>query len=681
MRFLIADSYTKSLASLSQDEQNVAKQSIFDFQVDPSLPSLQFHRLHKVKDKNFWSFRVNDDIRTLVYQQGSDMVICYIDHHDKAYRWASNNRVKIHPKTGAAQFVKSEERIQEVIKQVEVSKGPAVFKRFDEEYLLALGVPPEWLQAVQQMTADEFLDFSEELPDEAAEHLMMLVEGQFVPTPTPIVDGDPFLHPDARRRFVVVGQDEHELHQALNYPFDKWMVFLHPKQQEPVQKDYRGAARISGGAGTGKTVVALHRVAFLLRNDARNDAKARVLLTTFSKALASRLEYALGQLLGDSPAWQQVTVQNLHQLAFQHYTQPFSKLEDVVLKREITRVMRETGETDFSAGFMLAEWHHVLDAYDVNSFNDYRQIARVGRGTPLQVRQRMRVWKVLDKVRQQLAEGRMTFARLCHRVADEFAADGSPFTHVIADETQDFGPAELRLLRTLAPDVPNSLMLVGDNGQRIYTARASLKASGIDVVGRSSILKLNYRTTEQIRRRADRLLPKELIDIDGDTETRATISLLRGAEPELLDFASPKQEIAAIASRLEHYLSSGFQPRDIALFARTKSLLAERVQPALDMCGYPGAMLSADATPPEDQLAIGTMHRAKGLEFKIVIVMACEDGVIPLPKALSDSPDEAERKLVLEQERNLLYVAATRAREQLLISYVGAPSEFLGLLD
>jgi superfamily I DNA/RNA helicase len=159
-----------------------------------------------------------------------------------------------------------------------------------------------------------------------------------------------------------------------------------------------------------------------------------------------------------------------------------------------------------------------------------------------------------------------------------------------------------------------------------------------------------------------------------------TISLLRGPEPEVLDFASPKQEIDAIASRLEHYFNSGFQPRDIALFARTKYLIDERIQPALDACGYPSVMLSSDATPPEDRVAIGTMHRAKGLEFKIVIVMACEAGVIPLPKALSDAPDEAERKLVLEQERNLLYVAATRAREQLLMSYVGAPSEFLGAL-
>jgi len=424
-------------------------------------------------------------------------------------------------------------------------------------------------------------------------------------------------------------------------------------------------------------VVALHRVAFLVRGD----EKARVLLTTFSKALASRLEHTLNQLLGDSPARQRVTVKNLHQLAVQYYSQPFTALEDAPLKRAITRAIRETGVDGFSVGFLLAEWHHVLDAYDVNSFADYRQIARVGRGTPLQVRQRMQVWKVFDKVRQQLAAEQMSFARVCHRVADQFAQETTtPFTHVIADETQDFGPAELRLLRTLAPDVPNSLMLVGDNGQRIYTARASLKACGIDVVGRSHILKLNYRTTEQIRRRADRLLPKELIDIDGETEHRATISLLRGPEPEVLDFASPKQEIDAIASRLEHYLSSGFQPRDIALFARTKSLLEERVQAALDACGYPAALLSNDATPPEDQVAMGTMHSAKGLEFKIVIVMACEDGVIPLAKALADTPDEAEKKLALEQERNLLYVAATRAREQLLISYVGAPSEFLGVL-
>ncbi|MBS3967010.1 MAG: AAA family ATPase [Truepera sp.] len=683
MRFLIADSFTKSLAHLSQDLQNQVKQSVFDFQTDPQRPSLQFHRVDRARDKGFWTFRVNDDIRVVVHRQGEDFVYCYADHHDKAYRWAETRRMEIHPSTGAAQLVEIKERVEEVVKHVvqKVPQEPPLFARYDPQYLLALGVPPEWLGALKYVGEEGFLKLTDHLPQEAAEKLMLLAEGHPVPTPTPVI-GDPFLHPDAQRRFAVVSHSEAALHQALAYPLDRWMVFLHPTQQALVEKDYAGPAKVSGGAGTGKTVVALHRTAQL----ARRGKSVRILLTTFSRSLATRLAHGLDRLLGETSAERQrVRVTNLHQLARELYQvstgKPFTALTASALRDEIERALRATGERGFSAGFLASEWQQVIDAHGIDDFPTYRRTPRAGRGTALGLEQRMRVWKVLSKAKEALEQrGLMSFERLCHEVAEQLdAQDGRPFDHIVADEIQDFGSAELRLLRALVPRGTNDILLVGDDGQRIYKARSSLRASGLEVVGRSSILRLNYRTTEQIRRHADALLPKALVSAAGMSETRTAVSLLRGPDPEVVGFAGPEEEVRAVAEQIGYYLTNGFEPRDIAIFARTTQLLRERAEAALDLCGYRGHHLSEDAPPDHACVSLGTMHRAKGLEFKIVILMGCEAGVLPLPAALAAAPDEGERKLAFEQERNLLYVASTRAREHLVITFAGVPSELLGV--
>ncbi|HTN00569.1 MAG TPA: UvrD-helicase domain-containing protein, partial [Planctomycetaceae bacterium] len=296
MNFLIADTFTGSLAKLTGDEQKAVKTTAFDLQLNPASPGLSFHKLDKAKDKQFWSVRVSSDIRLIVHRTDGSLLLCYVDHHDKAYRWAESRKLQTHPKTGAAQLVEIRETVQEIVVPTYVEKPvpkprkrpKLLFAETPEDDLLGYGVPLEWLADVKAATEESLLGLSDRLPGEAAEALLELATGG-KPRPAVVAaDISPFEHPDALRRFRAMGNVE-ELRQALEFPWEKWTVFLHPEQRQLVARDYSGPARVSGSAGTGKTIVALHRAAHL----ARTNPEARVLLTTFSEALAHALQSKL----------------------------------------------------------------------------------------------------------------------------------------------------------------------------------------------------------------------------------------------------------------------------------------------------------------------------------------------------------------------------------------------------
>jgi mRNA-degrading endonuclease RelE of RelBE toxin-antitoxin system len=299
MNFLIADTFTDNLAKLTAEEQKAVKTTAFDLQINPESPGMQFHKLDKAKDKNFWSVRVNEDLRIIVHKTEKSLLLCYADHHDPAYRWAERRKLEIHPKTGAAQLVEVRERVQEIIiprfvtvKEPAQTKPP-LFANVPDDELLGYGVPPEWLADVRAADEDSLLDLTDHLPGEAAEALLNLATGTTPQVALPVAPGaDPFTHPDAQRRFRTMDNVE-ELERALEYPWEKWIIFLHPAQRQLVEKDYSGPARVSGSAGTGKTIVALHRAVYL----ARNNPDARVLLTTFSETLANALRTKLRRLI------------------------------------------------------------------------------------------------------------------------------------------------------------------------------------------------------------------------------------------------------------------------------------------------------------------------------------------------------------------------------------------------
>jgi mRNA-degrading endonuclease RelE of RelBE toxin-antitoxin system len=301
MEFRIADTFSDSLAKLSGDEQKSVKTTPFDLQLNPAHPSLQFHKLERPKDRRFWSIRVSSDIRLIVHRTETSLLLCYVGHHDSAYQWAERRKLETHPKTGAAQFVEVRETVQEITipKYVEAERTaptkPRLFTDISKEDLLGYGVPAEWLDDVLNATEDTLLELADHLPGEAAEALLDLATGVGPMVARPAAVGaDPFAHPDAQRRFRVMTKVE-ELERALEYPWDKWTIFLHPAQRTLVERDYSGPARVAGSAGTGKTIVALHRAVFLVRAN----PDARVLLTTFSDTLANALRTKLRRLISN----------------------------------------------------------------------------------------------------------------------------------------------------------------------------------------------------------------------------------------------------------------------------------------------------------------------------------------------------------------------------------------------
>ena len=683
MRIAIADTFTKSLGKLPAQEQALVKQGAFDFQVNPTSHGMRVHRLDKIKEKHFWSFRVSDDLRVIFHQMGDSQLLCYAHHHDAAYKWAENRRVQSHPKTGAIQIVEVEERIEEVVKTIvrEVEKETPIFDRYDADYLLDLGVPAEWLDAVQTVGEKGFeklLDH-EDFPDEASENLLELMAGNPVPRPVKVKPEAGYDHPDTKRRIRVV-ESASELEKALSYPLEQWMVFLHPLQRVAVEKTFEGPALVTGGAGTGKTVVALHRVAHL----AEEDEEARILLTTFSRTLYSRLETSADILLGsESPVRGRIHIVHLHKLALELWQKRqrrrFLPVDDKKFMTLLGEASEAAGNRDFTLPFLKAEWDAVVDAQSIRDWEGYRKASRSGRGTPLGARQRKAIWAVFEGLHQALGrEGLMTWSQLCDETTALLAAEPNPlYTHVVADEAQDFGPAEVRLLRTLVGEHENDLFLAADEGQRIYKGRFSWSSAGINVRGRSTRLRVNYRTTEQIRRFADSLLPAVIGEQDGTNEQHATVSLLSGPTPEVKSVTTVDDEIDAVVAWLEPLLKTKYSPRDVAIFARTEAVLRKRAEPVVRRCGVAAHNLKSDDLPPAHSISLGTMHRAKGLEFKAVVLMGSEDGLLPLRIILRDLVDEADREAFVERERHLFYVAATRARERLLVTSSKRQTAFL----
>ena len=699
MHFRIADTFTDSLARLTGDEQKAVKTTAFDLQVNPAGPGLSFHKLAKAKDKNFWSVRVSSDIRLIVHKTQESLLLCYVDHHDKAYDWAERRKLETHPTTGAAQWVEIRETVKEIVVpvyvqsevQTELALTPAnepaparkpLFADCADEELLGYGVPAEWLADVKKATTATLLALSDHLPAEAAEALLEIATGgkPRVPQPT-AATLNPFDHPDAQRRFRVMTNVE-ELQRALDFPWEKWTVFLHPEQRQWVERDYTGPARVSGSAGTGKTIVALHRAAHL----ARTHPEARVLLTTFSDTLANALHTKLKRLIGSEPRLaERIDVYSLNAIGLRLYKAHIGPV--TIASREIVRELvnaaaRAVGGHKFSPHFLLTEWEQVVDAWQLETWESYRDVARLGRKTRLPEPQRAVLWSIFEQVRNQLKEQkRTTHAGLFTELAAALAkGKHPPFDFTVVDEAQDISVAHLRFFAALGAERPNranALFFAGDLGQRIFQQPFSWKSLGVDIRGRSRTLRINYRTSHQIRQQADRLLGPESTDVDGNTENRSdTISVFNGPPPVIRILKSESEEITSVGAWLTEQSKAGLLPHEFGIFVRSVAQLG-RAQAAVKEAGLTFKILDEHVETTSGHVSICTMHLAKGLEFRAVVVMACDDEIIPLQERIETVGDDADLQEVYDTERHLLYVACTRARDHLLVTSVEPASEFL----
>lgn len=685
MDFRIADTFTDSLARLAGDEQKAVKTTAFDLQLNPANPGLSFHRLDRAKDHNFWSVRVSADLRLIVHRSDDGLLLCYVDHHDRAYRWAERRRLDVHPRTGAAQFVEIRERVEE-IRVPKYVEGPAaseskprLFASTTDQLLLGYGVPQEWLGDVRQATEDTLLDLVEHLPAEAGEALLEIATGGDPKTAAPPSPATgPFEHPDAQRRFRVVSSVE-ELERALSSPWDKWTVFLHPEQRQLVERDYAGPARVSGSAGTGKTIVALHRAVHL----ARSNPDARVLLTTFSGSLANALRTKLRRLISSEPRLaERIDVMAMDAAGIHLYESQIGRVQLLSyedLRTRLTKAATVVPGLRFGVPFLLNEWGHVVDAWQLSSWEEYRDVRRLGRRTRLSDAQRQSLWTVFDTVRIGIrSQGLTTMAEVFTRLASHFSSrPHPPYEHIVVDEAQDISIAQLRFLASVGRDRPNALFFAGDLGQRIFQTPFSWKALGVDVRGRSRTLSVNYRTSHQIRASADRLLGESVADVDGLVETRkGTISVFNGPKPLVLRAASIDAEVIAVAKWLAERVAAGMLPHEIGVIVRSDAEFGRAAQ-SLSLANVPFVTLDERVQTVVGKASLCTMHLAKGLEFRAVVVVACDDEIIPSQTRIEQVTDDGDLADVYATERHLLYVACTRAREELLVSGVEPVSEFL----
>ncbi|MFZ3116484.1 MAG: UvrD-helicase domain-containing protein [Syntrophales bacterium] len=686
MQFRIADTFIDSLAKLPDQEQKAVKTTAFDLQVNPANPGMQYHKLDKARDQNFWSVRVSRDMRLIVHRTDTSLLLCYVGHHDNAYHWAERRKLETHPVTGAAQLVEIRETVREITvpKYVDVVGTPALnkpllFADMTAEKLLGYGVPAEWLADVRNADEDTLLEIADHLPGEAAEALLNLATGATPQAiPAMAVSSGPFEHPDAQRRFRVMNNVA-ELERAMEYPWEKWTIFLHPAQRHLVERDFNGPARISGSAGTGKTIVALHRAVSL----ARSNPGARVLLTTFSDTLANALTTKLRRLINNEPRLgERLEVYAMNEIGLRLYELNCGRSQIAprpLIEQLLSEAAGEVAGHKFSSHFLMAEWEEVVDAWQLDSWETYRDAKRLGRKTRLPEKQRIMLWSIFALMQNSLkARHLLTYATLFSRLASHLAQNNKlHFDFTIVDEAQDISIPQLRFLAALGAGRPNSLFFTGDLGQRIFQQPFSWKALGVDIRGRSRTLRINYRTSHQIRKLADRLLAPELSDVDGNVEERrGVVSIFNGPKPAIMVFDTREEESAAVGKWLSERRDEGVMPHEIGLFVRSLAEL-DRGRAAVEGAGLHLKVLDEKVETVGGHVSISTMHLAKGLEFRAVVVMACDDEVIPLQERIELVVDDTDLEEVFNTERHLLYVVCTRARDHLLVTGVDPASEFL----
>lgn len=685
MNFLISDTFTDSLSRLTGDEQKAVKTTAFDLQMNPAGNGMSFHRLDKAKDKNFWSVRVNGDIRLIVHKSTGSLLLCYVDHHDKAYDWAERRKLETHPQTGAAQIVEIRETVKEIEVPVYIQTAqapqlkPPIFANKSDEELLSYGVPAEWIDDVRKATEDSLLFLADRLPAEAAEALLELATGGQPRVAKPVSPvSDPFEHPDAQRRFRVMTNVE-ELEQALDFPWEKWTVFLHPEQRQWVDRDYSGPARVSGSAGTGKTIVALHRAVHV----ARANPESRVLLATFTDALAHSLQTKLNRLVGSEPRLgERIDVHSLESLAVRLYKANFGQVRlptALEIKAAIIEFSKLEQGHKFSTAFLLAEWLNVVDAWQLKTWEAYRDVTRLGRKTRLSEAQRQLLWSIFEKVNGSLSDaGFKTSSAIFTALAEHLASGNKPpYEFAVIDEAQDISISQLRFFAALGSGRGDALFFAGDTGQRIFQQPFSWKSLGVDIRGRSRTLRINYRTSHQIRSQADRLLGPDVSDVDGNRENRRdTISVFNGLPPVITIYDDEESECDGVASWLKEQTSRGLMPHEFGVFVRSEEQIA-RAQAAVEAACLLYKILDEHVETASGHVSISTMHLAKGLEFRAVVVMACDDEIIPSQERIQNVGDDGDLQEVYDTERQLLYVACTRARDLLFITSSSEASEFL----
>ncbi|MEV0620264.1 UvrD-helicase domain-containing protein [Nonomuraea sp. NPDC050404] len=692
-RLGIHQDFLQDLIRLERPVQQKVVDTITKFE-QTAHAGAHLEKLNDIRDERFKSIRIDRKYRGIVLapDTGDTFTLLRVDTHDEAYAWVRHRRVSVNMATGHVE-IRDDAIINDTIEGL--TRDPAestraIFEHISDADLIRLGIDDQMRGFARMLTDVALLEALDgKLPQTQYDVLFGLAAGMSpedvwndVVGAVAADDIDPEDLLAATRRMphkVALVEGPDELIDLFSKPFARWRVYLHPLQREVAFRSYSGPAQVTGGPGTGKTVVALHRARHLARQG------GRVLLTTFTATLARSLTESLRLLETDDEVLSRVEVLTVDQIArrlVNEHVGTFALLREEEEKEIWRRIIRRR-DLDFTERFLHEEWRQVVLAQEITTSDGYLYARRTGRGRRLGSLQRAQIWRAIAEFGRELAEHNYrTFETVCVEATRVLhGLDRRPYDHVIVDEAQDLHPVRWRVLRAVVGEGPDDLFIASDTHQRIYDNRVSLNSIGIQLGGRSTRLKINYRTTEEILAWSCAMLAGEKFDdLDGQRSTLTGChSEIHGAKPELYGAPTKNAELTHLVELVRSWLAAGVEPEEIGVASRSEAL-GQSAGEALTRAGLKACFLSRERDGVDGHIRVITMHRMKGLEFRCVAAIGV--GANHLPSAAAVTPLEEDATTHwndLQRERCLLFVAGTRARERLHVSWHGEPSPFLNL--
>jgi hypothetical protein len=696
MKLFIND---KCLERLFEMPKAIAKK-VLEFQKkfreNSRSSAINLEPISTFKDKNLRTARIDQKYRAIIRvpETGDNYYLLWVDNHDEAMDWAKNKIFEWNESTQTAQIFTSPDAIEKVETKGEQS-SERLFAQYSNEDLMKIGVPESFIDIIKNLKdLNDLEKIEKDLPEDAFENLFYLSEGINIDKLIVEINegksqSDNFEEQFSsinNRRFFVEIEDE-VLEELLNGDLGKWQIFLHPSQRKLVESNFNGPVKITGGAGTGKTVVALHRLKHLTMPQNMFDER-KVLLTTYTNALSANLVTLAKKLHADETKY---LISNIDSIAREfamskNLMDRTVRVLDVTNSKKSTELWEEFLENnlaEFDSSFLDSEYQNVILYNNIKDVDTYLKTSRIGRGKPITRKQKMDIWKLVETYNEFKREnGVIDRAELFNLVTDYFNRENiRPFKNVISDEIQDFSNVELRFLRSLVEEKENDLFLVGDPYQKIYAKKINFSAAGISIRGhRSKQLRINYRTSEEIKRLALSTVKGLSYDnFDGEDEKlNGYLSLFHGEKPSYHIFRTKSEEIDFIVEQIKSLKVQGLNYSDIAIGFRTKDALKE-VKTALHKLKIPYSDNTGSAANDTSGIVLSTLHGMKGLEFKAVFLADINNRTCPLHFSNINEMEEQEKEDYFNREKSLMYVAMTRAINVLKISGVGVKSEMIGL--
>lgn len=688
MRLFLSDTCYEPLFALPKKIQTKVVNFQRKFRECTTANGMHLEPIAQFNDASMRTARIDDNYRAVIGLIDDNAYLLYVGTHENAYNWGIRKKLVWNDHTQACQLV-TVHQITETVVKTEESEEIYPYSNVLDEQWLKIGVPEELIAQVKLIKSLDDLEHLEEyLPTDAFENIYNLLDGEKIDDIiSEIEDGqaqeneDQLLSNNNKRRFVELTDDD-ALQRILDNDMDKWQLFLHPSQQKLVDADYKGTMKVSGGAGTGKTVAALHRLKHLSGNP-----EAKILFTTYTRTLRENLE-ELVKKMGINRS--RFTLSNIDQVlietARQYNIKEGYKILDYSGDEESLKLWREVLETEvteFDEKFLYDEYIDVVVYFGNTDVKSYMMQQRVGRTKALSRKQRINIWKLVEKYIELKQERKVVDRLELFNETTRYLNDNNirPYTNVIADEFQDFSNPELKFLRALVAEGRNDLFLTGDPMQRIYSGRKiNFGAAGINVRGvRSRRLKINYRTTEPIKKVAVSVIKGITFeDMDGGTESmNGYVSLIHGGEKPIYKIVgNATDEVSQTAEWVNECINNQINANDICIAAPSMGLMKE-LQSYLHTNGIAYKVLKGTSKQgASNGISLCTLHSLKGLEFKVVVLIGINERNVP-SKATDGYPftgmDALDKKEFLSSKRSLLYVAITRARQLVYMVGYGEP--------